>query len=412
MEASEDTIQFMPLAKRKIVHGVTGSIAAYKAAYLSSYLIKSGAIVDVILSQSAAQFVGSTTFSAITHRPVTSDLWNPNSEMSIAHVELGRRADLLIIAPATANTIAKLALGIADDALGATFLAVDAPIIIAPAMDFGMFQSAAVQRNVRSLQETGVHFAGPVKGRLASGISGTGRMMEPECIVQHIRWLLGKRGDYAGKHVIVTAAGTHESIDIVRHIANRSSGRMGFAIAEAARDRGAKVTLITGPSALEAPELVETVRVDTALNMRDAVDRYSSDADLLIMAAAVADFRPAEPRKEKIKKKDAPNIIRLIPNPDIAAEAEGRKLTKVVFAAETSLDIMEAARKAKAKGAAFTVLNDISDKDSGFGSETCRAVFVRPDGTREPQPLLPKSLLAHRILDSALATVNIAFAKG
>ncbi len=302
---------------KSIVLGVTGSIAAFKAVDLASKLTQAGASVDVVLTRSAQEFVGVATFTGLTHRPVSTGLYESNSELGIDHVALARRADLILIAPATANVMAKLAHGITDDVLTATILAGSQPLAIAPAMDADMYGAAATQANVATLKERGVHFIGPESGRLASGLVGNGRMTEVPDIIGHIRALLGRDGDMSGRRVVVSAGGTEEAIDPVRVLTNRSTGKMGYAIAEAARDRGAKVTLISAPSSLPRPACVTLLPVSTAIEMRDAVQTASADADLLVMAAAVSDYRPANPAGQKIKKTgEDPLSIDLTQNPE------------------------------------------------------------------------------------------------
>ncbi len=390
------------LEGRNIVLGITGSIAAYKAADLASKLVQEGATVDVVMTASALEFVGAAMFTGLTHRPVTTGLFGAQSEIAIDHVALAVRAHAFVVAPATANSIAKLALGLADDPVGATVLATTAPLIICPAMDAHMYENAATQRNIETLRRRGAHIVEPAEGRLASGLTGQGRMEEPARIVEHVRWVLGRGGDYAGKRVVVSAGGTQEPIDPVRHVANRSSGKMGYALAAAARDRGAEVTLIAGPVSLPDPVGIEMTHVRTALQMRDAVVAASKTADLLVMAAAVADFRPVDAAAEKIKRAGRETIsLDLVKNPTIISEAQGPGLVKVAFAAETG----DAARKAREKShyssAAFIVANDVSETGSGFGSDTNRVTFVYPGGADEPMPLLDKLAVAHKVLDRA-----------
>ncbi len=390
------------LAGRSIVLGVCGSIAAYKAADLASKLVLEGARVNVIMTSSAHEFVGQATFAALTHRPVTSGLFEARSNIAIDHVALALEAHAVVVAPATANTLAKLALGLSDDALGATALATSATLIVCPAMDAHMYDSAATQANLTALRARGAHIVGPAEGRLASGLVGKGRMEEPARIVEHVRWVLGRTGDYAGKKVVVSAGGTQEPLDPVRHIANRSSGKMGFALAAAARDRGAHVTLVTGPTALPDPVGVNVTHVRTALEMRDAVVRAAAQADLLVMAAAVADFRPSEAALEKIKKGDRETLtLDLIRNPTIISEARGPGLLKVAFSAETGDAVRKAREKSQYMDAAFVVVNDVAEPGSGFGSDTNRVTFVFPDGADEPLPLLDKLAVAHAVLDRA-----------
>jgi phosphopantothenoylcysteine decarboxylase/phosphopantothenate--cysteine ligase len=390
-----------PLEGKRVVLGVTGSIAAYKAADIASKLVQAGADVDVIMSSAATQFVGVSTFEALTHRPVTTGLWEAHSELSIDHVALALRADCVVIAPATANTIAKLALGIADDPLTATILATEAPIIMAPAMDADMYASPSTQRNVKTLTDDGVILAGPASGRLASGLVGQGRLVDTETIVGLVRQAIGKNGDYAGRTVIVSAGGTRQPIDPVRFISNRSTGKMGYAIAEAARDRGAHVTLVTA-SDISVPAGIRVIQVETVDQMRDAIVPESHDSDLLVMAAAISDFTPAKVSSSKIKKSDGEvPRIELVKVEDFMHLVTGPRLIKVAFAAETDDVIQNATAKAASKGAAFVVANDVSEPGSGFGTDTNRVTFVNQDGSVVAQPLMSKLDVAHAILDHA-----------
>lgn len=390
-----------PLEGKRVVLGVTGSIAAYKAADIASKLVQAGADVDVIMSSAATQFVGVSTFEALTHRPVTTGLWEAHSELSIDHVALALRADCVVIAPATANTIAKLALGIADDPLTATILATEAPIIMAPAMDAEMYASPSTQRNVKTLTDDGVILAGPASGRLASGLVGQGRLVDTETIVGLVRQAIGKNGDYAGRTVIVSAGGTRQPIDPVRFISNRSTGKMGYAIAEAARDRGAHVTLVTA-SDISVPAGIRVIQVETVDQMRDAIVPESHDSDLLVMAAAISDFTPAKVSSSKIKKSDGEvPRIELVKVEDFMHLVTGPRLIKVAFAAETDDVIQNATAKAAPKGAAFVVANDVSEPGSGFGTDTNRVTFVNQDGSVVAQPLMSKLDVAHAILDHA-----------
>ncbi len=396
--------EFPTLKGRNIVLCVCGSIAAYKAVELASLMTKAGATVDVVTTNSAQQFIGNNSFSSITHRNVLSDMWSSYTDSKIDHVTLGRTADAIVVAPATANTIAKLALGISDNLIVTTYLAkkLDTPVIIAPAMDADMFVSPAVAKNTDTLKQVHrLHFVGPVEGRLASGAFGLGRMAEPQDIVQHITTALGENGDMKGCKVVVTAGGTQEPIDQVRYIGNRSSGKMGFALASAARDRGAKVKLVTAPSALPRPHLVDVVNVTTALEMYNAVTDLVISSDVAIYAGAPADFRVLTPQTNtKIKRSTNTNTsLELVENPDIAAASSGTDLIKVIFAAETEHNVAEAKRKAVDKGAIFCVLNDISKPYSSFGSDTNKATFVYPDGSVYPQSIVQKRELADLILD-------------
>ena len=401
VDSSNQPISRPPLEGKNVVLGVTGSIAAYKAADVASKLVQAGAIVDVILTSSAGKFVGKSTFEALTHRPVTTGLWEANSELSIDHVALALRADCLLIAPATANTLAKLALGISDDPLTATYLATEAPVIVAPAMDADMFASASTQRNVRALGNDGVTIAGPAEGRLASGLVGKGRMVDTEHLVGLVRHAIGMNGDYAGRNVIVSAGGTRQPIDPVRFISNRSTGKMGYAIAEAARDRGANVTLVTAAD-LPAPAGVNVVPAATVEDMRAAIVPASKNADLLVMAAAISDFSPVDVADSKIKKQGSGTMsLELSKVEDFMPLAQGPNLVKVAFAAETN-DVEENAQaKAAPKGAAFVVANNVSEPGSGFGTDTNRVTFVHANGVTEPQPMMSKLDVAHAILDRA-----------
>lgn len=406
VDSSNQPISRLPLEGKNVVLGVSGSIAAYKAADVTSKLVQTGATVDVILTSSAGEFVGKSTFEALTHRQVTTGLWEANSELSIDHVALALRADCLIIAPATANTLAKLALGISDDPLTATYLATEAPVIVAPAMDADMFASPSTRRNVATLESDGVKIAGPAEGRLASGLVGKGRMVDPEYLVGLVRQAIGRNGDYTGRNVIVSAGGTRQPIDPVRFISNRSTGKMGYAIAEAARDRGANVTLVTA-AALPAPAGVDVVSTATVEDMRNVIVPASKNADLLVMAAAISDFSPVNVADSKIKKKDSGTMsLELFKVEDFMPLATGPKLVKVAFAAETN-DLEENAQaKAAPKGAAFVVANNVIEPGSGFGTDTNRVTFVDANGVTEPQPIMPKADVAHAILDRALPLLS------
>ena len=395
-------ISHTPLQGKNVVLGVTGSIAAYKAADIASKLVQAGASVDVIMTTSATTFVGTATFEALTHRPVTTGLWQARSELNMDHVALALQADCILIAPATANTIAKLALGIADDPLTATVLATEAPVIIAPAMDADMFASPSTQRNVNTLVEDGAIIAGPANGRLASGLLGKGRLVETHVLEGLVRQAIGRHGDYSDRRVIVSAGGTRQPIDPVRFISNRSTGKMGHRIAEAARDRGADVLLITA-SDLPYPSGVEVVKAMTVEEMRDAIVPSSSEADLLIMAAAISDFTPAQVSDQKIKKQGQPETsLKLVEVEDFMPLAKGRKLVKVAFAAETNNVEENAKAKTTPKGAAFVVANDISEPGSGFGTDTNRVTFVDSQGNAQQHPLMTKLNVGHAILDYAL----------
>ena len=392
-----------PLDGYNVVLAVTGSIAAYKAVYIASALVKLGAVVDVVMTENALRFIGSSTFSALTHRPVTTSLWQANSDINIDHVSLGVNADCVVIAPATANILAKLASGITDDAVTATVLASGAPSVIAPAMDADMFSAPATQRSITALKEEGVIFVGPESGRLASGIVGKGRMSDPDDIVDCVRAAIGARhGDYSGRRVVVTAGGTREPIDPVRVITNRSTGKMGYAIAEAARDRGADVTLVTAPTSLRTPAGMSVCITETVEEMRDATIPACEDADLLVMAAAISDFRPASTSSEKIKKSDHASLdLQLEAIEDWMPLVQGDRLVKVAFAAESGNAAVKAAAKVDSKDAVFTVANDITETGSGFGTDTNRVDLVDANGLIESLPLMSKYSVANVILDRA-----------
>ncbi len=390
------------LADKNIILGVTGSIAAYKAVELASKLTQAGAKVDVVMTEAATEFVTPLTFRTITHRRVATGMFESPSEVDIQHIALAERADVVVIAPATATVIAKLASGIADDLLCCTVLATKAPLILAPAMNVNMYENPITQDNLARLRARGFTIVEPAYGVLASGKIGRGRLADIDHILGTIRQVLGKGGDLAEKHIIVTAGGTQEPIDPVRYIGNRSSGKMGYALAEAARDRGAEVTLITTPTSIPLPIGVEVVQVQTALQMKEAVLNAVPQADTLIMAAAVADYRPATLAESKIKKETTPQLsLELIRNPDILSEVEG-SLVKVGFAAESEDLIQNATAKLKEKDLDLIVANDITVADSGFGADTNKVVLIDRRGNIEDLPLLPKSEVAHKVLDKVV----------
>ncbi len=399
------------LRGKRIVLGVCGGIAAYKAADLTSKLQQAGALVDVILTERAGEFVRPLTFSSLSHRPVYESLWEPTGEAAARHIELGTGADLLLIAPATANTIAKLAHGIADDMLTAVALACPAPLVLAPAMESHMYRHPATQANLRLLQERGATIIPPEEGHLASGEVGIGRFPETPVLLAEIGRVLGRHGgDLAGRRVVVTAGGTQEPIDPVRYVGNRSSGRMGFALAEEASDRGADVTLIVGATTAPLPHGMAEIRhTRTALELREAVREAVRDADALVMAAAVADYRPETAAPEKIKKgsaaenRDGSLTLRLVRNPDILAElaesGEGGRAVRVGFAAETTDVATNAAGKLRRKRLPLLVANDVGRPGSGFGTATNEVTLYHADGRVEPLPLLPKTEVAAAIWD-------------
>lgn len=396
------------LLNQNIILGVTGSIAAYKAAELASRLTQAGAQVETILTASAQQFVKPLTFQSVTgQRAYTdADLWG--SEGHVQHISLGKNANLLVIAPASANTLAKLAHGLADNLLSVTALAASCPVLIAPAMDGGMYTHPATQANLELLRQRGVAIIGPAEGHLASGLVGLGRMVEPAELFGHIRLLLGRSGPLSGRQVVITAGGTQEPIDPVRVIANRSSGKQGFALAQAAIDLGAQVTLIAGPVSLSEPVGARRINVSTAQEMHQAVLAALPQADALVMAAAVADFRPENQADQKIKKETGLPQIQLARTIDIlAAVAEQKNLTgwpllTVGFAAE-SQDLLENAQaKLNAKKLDLIVANDISASDAGFGVETNRVTILFASGRRETLPLMDKTEVAQVIMQTVV----------
>ncbi|MBI4300351.1 MAG: bifunctional phosphopantothenoylcysteine decarboxylase/phosphopantothenate--cysteine ligase CoaBC, partial [Chloroflexi bacterium] len=352
------------LKGKRIVLGVTGSIACYRALDVASKLTQEEALVDVVLTESAAKFLYPLTFRSLTHRSVVTDLFDPDSEYSEHHVRLAEAADLVLIVPATANTIAKLAAGIADDMLGCTVLATEAPVLIAPAMDYRMWRNTITQDNVAKMRERGFSFVGPVYGRLASGAFGEGRLADVDTIIGAARQALGRNGDLAGRRIVVSAGGTQEPLDPARYIGNYSSGKMGYSIAEAARDRGAGVTLVVGPTALPDPAGIAMVKVRTTVEMRDAVASAVTNADALIMAAAPADYRPAARSEQKMKRHGEDIVVHLVENPDILAEVNG-PFVKVGFAAESQDLLQNAREKLRRKKLDLIVANDITASDAG-----------------------------------------------
>jgi phosphopantothenoylcysteine decarboxylase / phosphopantothenate---cysteine ligase len=403
----------IPVLKgRRILLGVTGSIAAYKAAELASALAQAGAQVDVLLSPGGLQFVSPLTFQALTGRTAytDADLWG--SQAHILHVDLSRRADLLLIAPATATTLARLAHGLADTLIGLTALACTCPVAVAPAMDAGMYQNPATQANLEILRQRGVFLAGPAEGRMASGEIGLGRMLEPDQLVGVVRHLLGRGGSLAGRRVVVTAGGTQEPIDPVRAVVNRSSGKQGYALAQVAIDRGAEVVLISGPSNLAVPFGLTLIEVRTAAEMQQAVLAQAGESDALLMAAAVADFRPQASSPHKIKRGQGGQTLQLEPTEDILARVAeqrkkgGRPRVIVGFAAE-SQDLLDNARgKLERKGLSLIVANDILSTDAGFAGDDNRVTLLDAGGGVQSLPLMPKTQVAEHILDRVEALLG------
>jgi phosphopantothenoylcysteine decarboxylase/phosphopantothenate--cysteine ligase len=396
------------LRGKRIVLGVTGSIAAFKAVSVASALTQAGAQVDVIMTPAATELIRPLSFQAITQRPVSVEMFGMLNQTEISHVSLGHHADVVCIAPATAHTLAKLAHGMADDLVTTTCLATRAPLVIAPAMDADMYDHPAVQANVQILRERGATIVEPGHGRMASGLVGQGRLAEPPVIVDTLRIVLARTGDVAGWRVVVTAGGTQEAIDPVRFVSNHSSGKMGYAVAEAARDRGASVVLIATPTpvaSLTAPLGVEVQRVVSAADMHRAVMTALEDADLLVMAAAVADYRPATIADQKIKKRDDDLTLQLAKTTDILADTASMasaRLVRIGFAAESQDLVTNAADKLERKRLDLIVANDISRTDSGFGTDDNAVVLLDRTGAQRELPLLPKREVADRILDEAL----------
>lgn len=385
------------LREKRILLGVCGSIAAFKAVALASQLTQAGAAVTTVLTKDAARFVTPLSFTSMTQRPAYMDLFTPDPGR-ILHIALAEEADLLAVIPATAHTLARMAQGFSDDLLTCTFLSTHAPVLVAPAMDGGMYTNAATQANLAALRARGVHVVEPLAGRLASGLVAKGRMPEVDALIAEMRAVLGKSGPLAGKTVVVTAGGTQEPLDPVRYIGNRSSGKMGFALAEAARDCGADVILIQGATTAPPPVGMEAVTATTAAEMLQAVQEHTAQADALIMAAAVADYRPATSRSRKTKRTGEPLTVALVENEDILRLIP-HTLVKVGFAAETDDVLKNAEKKLANKNADLIVANDVSRTDSGFGTDTNKVVILSKGSSPEALPLLPKSDVAAVILE-------------
>ena len=394
------------LRDRRVLLGVTGSIAAYKAADLASKLTQSGALVDVVMTKNALEFVSPLTFRSLTHRSVFTDLFDTQSEQSLEHIVLAEQSDVIVIAPATANVVAKVAMGMSDDLLTSIVLASRSPIVLAPSMDGYMYDNLATQENLAKLESRGHTLVGPVEGRLASGLVGIGRFTDVEDVIGAVKQVLGRDGDLASSTVLVTAGGTQEDIDPVRYVSNRSSGKMGYALAEAARDRGAHTVLISAPTTLRTPYGVDMVSVKSAAEMREAVAKAATQSDALIMAAAVADYRVASPTRTKVKKSSAPLSLELEATTDILGELKEVDLIKVGFAAESENLLANARQKLQDKALDLIVANDISAEDTGFGTDTNKVVIVDNNGKTEELPLLLKSDVARHILDRVAALIS------
>jgi phosphopantothenoylcysteine decarboxylase / phosphopantothenate---cysteine ligase len=387
---------------KHILLGITGSIAAYKATELASKLTQAGVRVDVILTPAAEKFITPLTFQSVTGQKAftDADLWG--GQAHILHVGLAQSADLLVIAPCTANTLGKLAHGIADNLLLITALAARCPLLVAPAMDVGIYTNPATQENVRILSERGAYFAGPAEGRMASGLVGKGRLVEPAELLGHIRFRLGRNGLLAGKKIVITAGGTQEPLDPVRVLSNKSSGKQGYALAQAALDAGGDVVLVSAPAALPPPQGARFISISTAQEMLETVLAESAGADALVMAAAVADFRPKQVAENKLKKRDGIPLVELEATPDVLATVAGmgsrRPRVVIGFAAE-SIDLLENARaKLKSKKLDMIVANDISARDSGFGVDTNRVTLLFLNEKEQHLPLLSKDEVAETII--------------
>ena len=402
------------LKDKKILLGITGSIAAYKAVDLASQLTQTGALVNVIMTESAAQFVSPLAFRSVTGRPVHSDMWNLDEH--VRHVGLGETADLLVIAPATAHTLAKLAHGLADNLLTVTALAARCPILTAPAMDGGMYEHPATQANLAVLAGRGILFAGPAEGRMASGLSGRGRMVEPEELLGRIRLALAQKGPLHGRHVVVTTGPTQEALDPVRFISNRSTGKQGLAVAQAALDAGARVTLIAGPLQQPLPIGADVIPVTTTEEMADAVLTAVTDADALFMVAAVADFRPQTRSEQKIKKTETDEAwglaIGLEKTLDILSavkemrEKTGYPRVALGFAAETQNAFEYGRHKLLRKGLNYIAVNDVTAEGAGFAVDTNRIVLLSSAGVVEEMPLQSKTAVAERLVHHVAKTLN------
>ena len=387
---------------KHILLGVTGSIAAYKSAELASKLTQAGAQVDSILTPAAEKFITALTFQSVTGRKafIDADLWG--GQAHVLHVGLAHSADLLVIAPCTANTLGKLAHGIADNLLTITALAARCPLLVAPAMDVGIYTHPATQDNIRILSERGVYFAGPNEGRMASGLVGKGRLVEPSELIGHIRFLLGRPGPLAGRKIVVTAGGTQEPLDPVRVLTNKSSGKQGYALAQAALDAGGTVSLVSAPTALTPPVGVRLIPVTTSEEMLETVLAESAGADALVMAAAVADFRPKQVAETKLKKRDGIPQVALEAAPDVLAAVAGlgprRPRVVIGFAAESRDLLLNAEAKLKSKNLDMIVANGISAPDSGFGVDTNRVTLLFSDAQKLPLSLMSKDEVAETII--------------
>ena len=396
-----------PLKNKRVVLGVTGSIACYKALELASKLVQNGALVDTIMTKSSQEFLTPLAFKSLTHRDVVTNMYDINSQFAINHVGLAESADIIVIAPATANTIAKISNGMSDDSLTTTVLAAKCPIVIAPAMDGNMFDNPATQNNIATLISRGIFISGPEYGRLASGLIGNGRMKSPKNLVNIVTTTLGSNGDLSGKKILISAGGTAEPIDPVRFITNKSSGKMGYSLATAARDRGATVTLVSASNMLETPIGMQTKKVKTSSEMYDVISKEIIEMDAIIMAAAVSDWTPEKYSSSKYKKNGTENwSIDLIKTTDIIANISKPNLIKIGFAAESDNLIENGKSKIQSKSLDLIVANDILDKNNGFESDTNKVSIIHPNGDVEAIPTMPKYEIANEILDRMIPLFN------
>ncbi|MBM31939.1 MAG: bifunctional phosphopantothenoylcysteine decarboxylase/phosphopantothenate--cysteine ligase CoaBC [Chloroflexi bacterium] len=403
-----EKIKRNPLEGKNITVGVTGSIAAYKSADLVSKLVQLGANVSVLMSKNAENFVGKNTFEALSHKPVMTNYFENFSEINIDHVYIAKNTDLIIVAPITANSIAKISHGITDDLITGTISASNSPVILAPAMDAGMYENN-VSRNLKSLEKNRFHILEPQIGRLASGIIGKGRMVKPNFIIETATLLMSKNGDLSSKKIIISAGGTREFIDPVRYIGNRSSGKMGYAIATAARDRGADVSLFSAENiSLPVPLGVKNHYVETSSDLEKIILNKAESSDIIIMAAAVCDFKPKNIETQKIKKnlKESNFNLELEKTSDIIKKLKNNNLTKIAFAAETENIIENAKIKLKNKNLDMIVANDVSRNDIGFNSDNNQVTLIQKDGSINELPIMPKTELAHILLDETISLIS------
>lgn len=398
------------IAERTVLLGVTGSIAAYRAAEIASKLTQAGAQVYVILTENACRFIGAATFTNLTGHKAITDMWTDAPEEEIGHISLSERADLILIAPASANVIGKIASGIADDMLTTTVMASAAPVLIAPAMNVRMFSNPIVRENIRKLREYGYGFVEPEAGRLACGAVGQGRLASLEVILAAVECSLARGNSLAGKRFLITAGPTREPLDPVRYLSNRSSGKMGYALAQAALSRGADVTLITGPTSLPAPCGASVIEIETAAELERAALEEFESSDVAICAAAVADFRPPKAAESKIKKNPGQTELTVVleRTPDVLAEMGKRKEGRVLvgFAAETEDLIINASAKLRAKNCDMFVANDITLAGAGFEAETNVVTILSADGESAALPLMSKRQVAEAILDRIAALLG------